>query len=143
MKKLASKRYRMLAFVIDYLIFVTIFSVMCVFYGEPSEEGVGYVLSGTPAFITTLIGVFLWPFSEAFSGQTIGKRLVGIKVVNESFREIKTSQAFVRFIFGFIDFSCLFVGLIVASNNKNNQRIGDQIAKTLVIDINKTDAKIQ
>jgi uncharacterized RDD family membrane protein YckC len=141
MKKLASKRYRMLAFVIDYLIFVTIFSVMCVFYGEPSEDGVGYHLSGTPAFITTLIGVFLWPFSEAFSGQTIGKRLVGIKVVNESFREIKTSQAFVRFIFGLIDFSCLFVGLIVASNNKNKQRIGDQIAKTLVIDINKKDAE--
>lgn len=83
------------------------------------------------------------PFSEAYIGQTIGKRLVGIKVVNENFREIKTSQAFIRFFFGLIDFSCLFVGLIVAYNNKNNQRIGDQIAKTLVIDINKTDAKIQ
>lgn len=143
MKKIASIRYRILAFVIDYLIFVTIFSVMCVFYGEPSEDGIGYKLTGNPAFITTLIGVFLWPFSEAFSGQTIGKRLVGIKVVNENFREIKTSQAFIRFIFGLIEFSCLFVGLIVAYNNKNKQRIGDQIAKTLVIDINKTDAKAQ
>lgn len=143
MKKLASKRYRILAFVIDYLIFFTLFSVMCVFYGEPNEDGIGYQLKGNPAFILTLIGVFLCPFSEAYSGQTIGKRLVGIKVVNENFREIKTSQAFIRFFFGLIDFSCLFVGLIVAYNNKNNQRIGDQIAKTLVIDINKTDAKIQ
>ena len=141
MKKIASIRYRVLAFVIDYLIFITIFYAMCVFYGQPSEDGIGYQLNGTPAFIMMLIGFFLWPFSEAYSGQTIGKRLVGIKVVNENFREIKTSQAFIRFIFGLIDFSCFFLGLIVAYNNKNNQRIGDQIAKTLVIDINKTDAE--
>lgn len=132
---LAKKRDRILAFLVDNVIFTLIFVIMCYVFGNPSENG--FELNGAPAFMMMLIGLFLWPFSEAFSVQTIGKRLVGIKVVNESFKDIKTWQAFIRFFFGFIDFSCFFIGLIIASTNEKNQRLGDLVAKTIVVDVNR------
>lgn len=61
-----------------------------------------------------------------------------LKVVNLYEREISTSQAFSRFFFGLIDATCIGVGLFVAMSNKNNQRIGDLVAKTIVIDLKKS-----
>lgn len=73
MKKIASIRYRILAFVIDYLIFITIFYAMCVFYGQPSEDGIGYQLNGTPAFIMMLIGFFLCLLAKLILDKQLAK----------------------------------------------------------------------
>jgi uncharacterized RDD family membrane protein YckC len=135
-EKIANKRNRILAFIIDYLIFFLIFLFFGIFFGEKLDNEFGYQIKGLPAFVLILIGLFLWPFSEAYSGQTIGKKIVGLKVVNESFKDISTSQAFIRFFIGFIDFCCFFIGLIVASSNNKKQRIGDIVAKTIVVDVN-------
>jgi uncharacterized RDD family membrane protein YckC len=132
---LAKKRNRIVAFIADFTIYFIIFIIFGVFYGVKNDNGDGFVVNGFPAFILFLISLFLWPVSESFSGQTIGKRLVGLKVVDESHKEIKTRQAFIRFIFGYIDLCFFLVGLIVASTNNKKQRIGDLVAKTVVIEL--------
>jgi uncharacterized RDD family membrane protein YckC len=79
-----------------------------------------------------LIGVFLWPVSEGIWGKTLGKRALGLEVVNDKYEPLTLGQAFGRFFLGFAD-SFFLVGLIVAAVNKQNKRIGDLAAGTLVI----------
>ncbi len=130
--EIAQKRYRVLAFIIDFFVFWLIGMVLGIFFGTPNEEGFGFNLNGLPALIMFLFGFFLWPISEGTFGQTIGKRLTKIKVVSDSSESASIGQAFIRFFFGFIDYIFL-IGLIIASTDKNNRRIGDMVAKTLVV----------
>lgn len=134
---LAKKRNRIVAFIVDATIYFIVFIIFGIFFGVEKVDGSGFNIIGFPAFVLFIVSLFLWPLSESFSGQTIGKRLVGLKVVDELFNEIKTRQAIIRFLFGYIDLCVFFIGLIVASTNNKNQRIGDLVAKTIVIDLNE------
>lgn len=72
---------------------------------------------------------------EGITGQTLGKKLAKIKVVKKDFSNINFVQAFVRRLFDPIDFFPVFgiLGVVLASSTKNNQRIGDLIAGTIVV----------
>lgn len=131
--EIAKKRYRILAFIIDFFIFWLIGMILGFFFGEPLSNGeVGYNLSGLPALFQFLIGFYLWPISEGLSGQTLGKKILNLKVVTTEYKPIGIGQAFGRFFLGFIDWIFL-IGIIVASVNHKKQRIGDLAAGTLVI----------
>lgn len=135
---IAKKRERIVGFLVDFIIYLLIFLLFLFLWGKPNNEETGYSVTGFPAFFLFVIGILLWPISESIFGQTIGKRIVGIRVLNnKNFKHLSFSQAFIRFIFGYFD-AFLFVGLIVASTNKENKRIGDYVAKTVVIDIDKS-----
>jgi uncharacterized RDD family membrane protein YckC len=136
MPKIAKTWERLLSITIDFLIYYIIFILFIKFFGKYDSQTNSEVVTGFPAFILFLIAIFLHPLSEAFSGQTIGKRLIGIKVVNEKFKHIKVSQAFIRFFLAFIDLIFL-IGIIILATNNKRQRIGDLVAKTLVIDCKK------
>ncbi len=130
--EIAKKRYRILAFIIDFYIFGIIGFILGLFFGTPLENEVGYNMKGLPALGMMLIGLFLWPISEGICGQTIGKRILNLKVVTNEFKPIGIGQAFGRFFLGFVDYIFL-IGIIVAANNKQNKRIGDLAANTIVI----------
>ena len=130
--EIAKKRHRILAFIIDFYIFGIIGFILGFLFGTPSQDEIGYSLNGLPAFGMMLIGFFLWPISEGICGQTIGKRFLNLKVVSNDFKRIGIGQAFGRFFLGFIDYIFL-TGIIVAANNKQNKRIGDLLANTIVI----------
>lgn len=139
---IAKKRERIVAFLADFIIYLMIFILFLFLWGKPNYEGNGYVVTGFPAFVLFLIGIILWPISESMFGQTIGKRLVGIRVINgRNYKHLSFGQAFIRFVFCYIDI-LFFIGLIVASINKQNKRIGDFVAKTVVIDLDKSQARI-
>lgn len=139
---IAKKRERIVAFLADFIIYLLIFLLFLFLWGEPNYERNGYQVTGFPAFILFLIGIILWPISESMFGQTMGKRFVGIRVLNgKNYKHLSFGQAFIRFIFGYID-TILFIGLIVASTNKENKRIGDYVAKTVVIDLDKSRIRI-
>lgn len=132
--KIAKKRERIAAFFLDFSIFMLIVILFGIFFGTPKTDTVGFNITGFPAFILSAIGFILWPISESLTGKTIGKKLIGIKVISNDNKRITFTQAFIRFIFGFVDYIFL-IGLIVASTNNSNRRIGDYIANTKVIDI--------
>ena len=130
--EIAKKRYRIGAFLIDFLIIWLIGMVIGIFFGTPHEDGIGYSFNGFPAFAWMCSGLFLWPISEGVWGQTIGKRILDLKVVTNEFEPIGIGQAFGRFFLGFIDYIFL-IGLIIAATNKQNKRIGDMAANTIVV----------
>lgn len=131
-RTIAKKRYRILAFFMDFIIFIAIGWVIAYLTDSLYDEGFGFELSGLPALLMFCIGFFLWPISEAIFGQTIGKRFFDLKVVSDNLKPIGFGQAFARFFLGFVDY-CFLAGIIVAAFNKHNKRIGDLVANTVVI----------
>ena len=89
------------------------------------------VLTGFPALRDVSIGLFLWPISEGIWGQTIGKRILDLKVVTNEFKPIGIGQASVDF--SRIYRLYVFDRIIIAANNKQNKRIGDLAANTIVV----------
>jgi len=129
---IAKKRYRIIAFLIDFSIYALIGYATSVFFGTVQEDGVSYKMNGLPALSMMILALILWPISEGIWGQTIGKRLLDLKVMTTDYKPIGLGPAFVRFFVGFIDYIFFAIGLIVATFNKQNKRIGDLVADTIV-----------
>lgn len=134
--KLATRRERFVAFLVDATIGFLLFLTFYYFWGDKSDSS-EISVTGLPAFVLFLLNFLIWPVLEGFNGQTIGKKLVGLKVVNDNFKDISMGQAFIRFFVGIIDFNCLLIGLFISLGNKNKKRLGDIAAKTIVIDVKK------
>lgn len=128
----ASISRRLAASLIDFFIYYLTGIVLGLFFDTQNDGVFSYHLEGFPALISFCILFFLWPISEGTWGQTIGKRFLDIKVVNNKNEEITFGQAFGRFFLVIIDLMFLS-GIIVALINKDNQRIGDSAAKTFVV----------
>jgi uncharacterized RDD family membrane protein YckC len=131
-KSIASKTTRIMAALTDFFIYFTIGLILGHFYGEPMEEAIGFELNGIPALFMFGVGFLLWPISEGLWGQTLGKRIFGIKVYKEDYTDMDIGSGFIRYFMGYIDMIFL-IGIIVAYNSPKNQRIGDAAAKTIVL----------
>src|SRR5688500_4753815 len=85
--RIAQKRKRIAAALIDFTIFWIIGFVIGIISGDyyQDSEGIGVDLKGFPAFISVLFWFLLVPANEGITGQTIGKRLLKIKVVRTNF----------------------------------------------------------
>ena len=132
------KRTRIFAASIDYIIIICFFIFMAYSYGErytPEGGGVGVRLNGSQTLVCFAFWFAFLPLVEAFTGQSIGKMLLGIRVVSADYSRPTFGQIIVRRIFDFVDWLPFFgiVGIIVASNNKEQQRVGDLVAKTIVV----------
>ena len=128
----ASIGRRIAASLIDFIIYYLSGLILGLFFDTQNDGVFSYHLEGFPALISFCIMFFLWPISESLWGQTVGKRLLDIKVVTKKNEPINLGQAFGRFFMGIIDFFFL-LGIIVAAVNKDNQRIGDAAAGTFVV----------
>ncbi len=71
----------------------------------------------------------------AWRGQTLGKRLVRLRVVDASGLKLHFSQVLVRNLLRFVDSLpiCYFVGGVVMLANRKVQRLGDIAGNTLVV----------
>ena len=74
---------------------------------------------------------------EAYLGWTVGKRLLGLNVVDDGNRHIGLRKSIIRNLLRLIDglpaFNILGIVLIVSSESE--QRFGDRVAKTFVTKI--------
>lgn len=124
---------RAFATIIDYGLYITFFIWAVTTFGEPDDEG-GYSLSGLKGLCVELVWVIYFPVLESVTGQTLGKRILGLRVVTKSGNSISLWQAIKRRILDFIDFG--FLGLVaglVVRNTPDHQRLGDLWAKTIVV----------
>lgn len=93
----------------------------------------GFHLTGIPALVYMIGWFFLIPFSEGRTGQTLGKRALGIRVLKQNGEPVTIGLSFVRHLFDGVD--CFFlIGLIIASTNNERKRIGDLVAGTYVVE---------
>lgn len=138
--ELARKRSRFAAFLVDLIIFWLIAFVVGrllgaqdVIYTETTanQSSIQFELTGITALVMLLVWFLQFPLLEGTTGQTIGKKLLKLRVEKRDFSAVTVGASFVRHLLLPVDF--FFIGLIVASGNKNRQRLGDLAAQTIVV----------
>ncbi|MBU2950333.1 RDD family protein [Tamlana agarivorans] len=123
---------RLLAFVIDMAIKIGYLMVLGNLFGvfenmdEWSQIAINTVLS-FPVVFYTLVLEFM------FNGQTLGKRIMKIRVVKIDGYQASFSDYVVRWFFRIADIYIFGLGFFVMSMNKKTQRIGDMAAGAAVI----------
>ena len=71
--------------------------------------------------------------SRIFNGATLGKKIMGLKVVDENFEILEVSQSVKRAVSKIISWWIILLGFIVIIFSKRKQGFHDRIARTLVI----------
>jgi uncharacterized RDD family membrane protein YckC len=136
----ASIGHRILAFGVDLLIMIayliTIFSVMA--YSGLSDvmskmDGWSQMAVQSVLFLPVMFYSLI--FETFFEGQSLGKKLVRIKVVKIEGYQASFGDYLIRWLFRMIDIviSSGVIGFISIVMNKKAQRLGDMAAGTSVI----------
>lgn len=143
--KKASIFSRFLAFIIDMLFLNAIFLVVS--FGIDwslsylfqslgiTDEDFSYMVIGSIIyFVCVAIMFFYFAYFTHIYGKTLGKAVLGIKVVNKQGKNPEISEVLKREVLGKI-LSSLFLGIgyLWALFDKKNQALHDKIAKTYVI----------
>ena len=135
--EIAKIRMRVLAYLINLLVFWLIGITLGHFFGELSADG-SIHFKGLSAFVLFVCGFIIWPISEGLTGQSIGKWFLNLKVLKDDSESITLGHSFVRFFLGFLDY-IFCIGIIIAYNDKLNKRLGDLVAKTVVVKCKKDE----
>ncbi len=124
---------RILAKVVDLMIQGMVASVALTPIALIGSSVARNVLFGIVGFLV----FFGYPASEAFmSGQTVGKKVLGIRVVTTEGGPEQFRHAAVRTLIGVIEFTLIPGGLmamVTALVSRRSQRIGDMAAGTIVV----------
>jgi uncharacterized RDD family membrane protein YckC len=129
---------RILATIVDGLIFGGLYAVMVLLFGSISSVGFADWNGSMPALPTLLYGVIIvlyYILLEGYLGQTVGKMLLGIKVVREDNGEVPglggaTIRTLLRIVDGISSYLVAFITVLISGKN---QRFGDMAAHTLVV----------
>jgi uncharacterized RDD family membrane protein YckC len=126
---------RIVALLIDYAIFFLIYIAALILgiAGDLFRAGVTTIVV---IIIYAVLFVFYDLICEIFmNGQSIGKRVMKIKVISLDGGRASVGQYFLRWIFRIVDFTMTVGGcaLITAGVTKNCQRLGDLVAGTTLI----------
>ena len=72
---------------------------------------------------------------EAYTGWTVGKKILGMKVVDGVGNKIGLSKSAVRNLLRLVDGLPAFniLGIVLIARSPKGQRLGDRVAKTYVI----------
>ena len=121
----------------------------CTTYNNEHSGGFCVYSSGTAYTLTSskladlsrsFYGAFIgWTLLNAallqgITGGTVGKLLLGLRVVRSDGRSAGIGRCIVRTIpLLLIDSLCFIVGLVLALSTKGHRRIGDMLASTLVV----------
>jgi uncharacterized RDD family membrane protein YckC len=140
--ELAAPGSRFMAYMIDYFILNTAigilsfaFSYMFKLDNIRSRDILLYIIFSIYAIFYVLGGYFII-FETIWSGQTPGKKYVGIRVIQDNGLPVTFTQVVFRNIARLID--CGFpiqygVGIAYMLSDRNTRRIGDVIANTIVV----------
>src|ERR1051325_3778146 len=76
------------------------------------------------------------------NGQSVGKKVMGIKVISLNGNQASFGQYFIRWLFRIVDFSFSgsIVALVMVAVSEKKQRLGDLVAGTVLV---KTKPRIQ
>lgn len=135
--RLAGIGSRILAQLIDFPIQVLLL-LIAIFGSVALGSLIG---NGNVAILVALVAAFVlvWGYhivlEAAWSGQTLGKKVFGLRVVGDQGEPLRISQAFIRNLIRIIDFLPAFygLGLVVLFMNGRGKRLGDMAAGTVVV----------
>jgi uncharacterized RDD family membrane protein YckC len=109
--------------------------------GGYAESGDGYASAGIESdfgggafWLLLALGVGYYIVCEAATGATLGKRMVGIRVVGEDGDAVTFGAAVLRNLLRLVDALFFYlVGFIFALTSTQGQRLGDRAAHTIVV----------
>lgn len=124
---------RVVAAILDIVILFIIFYLIALATRQTTEGG--FNLTGAPAFLGFLVGILYYVAFEALLGGTIGKLVLGVRVVQMDGSRPGWGPALVRNVLRIVDFLpfLYIVGIVCIALNKKKQRVGDMVAHTAVV----------
>jgi uncharacterized RDD family membrane protein YckC len=133
---------RFIAVFIDYAIWTALLTLLILIGAMvlPSMTILHRVsLNWAVGIFVLLIFLLHWGYFTLFealwNGRTPGKRLARIHVIHRSGRAIRFAESLARNLVRFVDYlpSLYAVGLVTIFLSRQNQRLGDMVAGTLVV----------
>jgi uncharacterized RDD family membrane protein YckC len=119
---------RVLAFIIDSVILAVINALIGAILNSSTTGRTG---------IQTLLGIiyfsYFWSGSSLWPGQTVGDKILNLRVIRTDGSDLSIVQAFIRYVGLFISFIVIFIGVIWVAFDPNKQGWHDKIAGTYVI----------
>jgi uncharacterized RDD family membrane protein YckC len=101
---------------------------------ENGSVNVGVTVEGNASWALLVLAVGYYIVSEALTGMTVGKRIVGIRVVREGGEHVGLGPAVVRNLLRPVDALFFYlVGVVFALTSSRRQRLGDRVAGTVVV----------
>jgi len=137
--ELAGAGTRAAAYLIDimllYLAMSLLQNLVAVVLMAVTEQWMIYAAAISGLFVFSLITAYFIAFELIWSGQTPGKRAVGIRVVKSGGYALRFGDSLIRNLMRAIDFLPLLygVGLTSLLLSRYSQRLGDLVAGTLVV----------
>jgi uncharacterized RDD family membrane protein YckC len=136
--ELAGLRERAFAAILDVMI--TYFAVFILSLGFTlCFEGAGMVYFSYIVIVPIMVG-YTFISEQILGGQTIGKRILRIKVVKLNGKPLSTSDHFLRWAMRLVDIwgSLGTVAAILVSSSAQGQRLGDLATNTSIIKLNSS-----
>lgn len=130
---LASVGDRIVALIVDRLILIAYAIILMVIATQANFSGDVMALY---IFVVCIPAIFYTLLSEVFmNGQTIGKRVMKIKVISVNGSQPSFSQYLMRWLFRIIDLLMTsgILAVIMVAVNEKRQRLGDVVAGTTLI----------
>lgn len=133
-RELASIGFRFGALVIDgvVLFFMSMLAFIAIYFWL-TLLGLNSDTDAIDNLVSLALTLAYFGFQEGNNGTTIGKRAVGIKVVQENGEPMSLSKGFLRAFGRFLSGLILLIGYFLAFFNKENKTLHDMIASTLVV----------
>ncbi|UCF08212.1 MAG: RDD family protein, partial [Thermoplasmata archaeon] len=139
---LASNLQRIVAFLVDMAIIVLIMMLFFYLGGVAGLYDLKDILGLLESIWFLAMLMWLWvaqaiyfTLFESLSGQSPGKRLIGIRVISDDYSRCDFMDAFTRNVVRFLDMVMLvyLISLMIMNLYPKRQRFGDLVAQTLVI----------
>ncbi len=140
----ASLFRRFIAYFIDNILLLLPFAVAIAFLfrsGDVSRNPLGFVVMMMFAVVFFFLGGFLYhSLLEGLIGQTLGKKLCGIRVLKADFTPCGLGAGFLRNLLRILDaFFYYLVAAVSLAGTFKWQRVGDLLAETVVVRKKRTE----
>jgi len=126
------------AALVDFAVLFVLFLILGVLIGdsESGDGGVSVNLNGAGFLVWLAVSLGYYGVLEATSGQTLGKRALGVRVMaDDGQTPAATKQIVIRTLLRLIDgifFYAVALAVVLATGERR-QRIGDLAAGTVVV----------
>jgi uncharacterized RDD family membrane protein YckC len=119
---------RVVAFIIDSILIFVVNAIIAAILSSTSTGRSG---------IQTLLGIiyftYFWSASSPWPGQTVGDKLLNLRVIRTDGSDLTIVQAFIRYVGLVVSFLVIFIGVIWVAFDPNKQGWADKIAGTYVV----------